>query len=261
MKLKVKMIKMASDIDENRNCRIWGIIPTIDNKYLFMEISRGYRPNIKHTNLSSKEYEIKYPNEEYIYIGLCFRVDIPEDYYKNSSKEFREYSHKSFLEFSYTNENIAKVLQEFNPNIESIELTNDYYIDQFCEEKGFFKLYDRRLEHIYEPLEIMWIGGRKDDVTVKFLYSCYAVDGTEFQKQVEETRTIQELITEYGKDKIQKLVEKDINKTCGIFQDTNKKEKYRTTKLELFNEIVEEINQTNNLQNATKTDELYDLDY
>ena len=33
--------------------------------------------------MQKKEYEKRYPNTEYIAIDGCFRVDIPEDYFKN----------------------------------------------------------------------------------------------------------------------------------------------------------------------------------
>jgi len=259
--LKIKMIKMASDLDENRNRRIWGIVPTEDKKYLLLEIGLAYSPDIKHTNLSSKEYSIKYPNKEYITMGMCFRVDLPEDYYNNRSKEFREYSHKSFLEYSYTNENITKVLQEFNPNIEGIELTDDYYIERFCEENGFFKLYDKRLEHNYEPLELFWIGGKNEEAVVKLLYTCYAVDGTIYQEEMKEKITIKDLVKDFGKDKIQELLEKNIAESSCFIQDTERKENYRKVRLELFSEIVNELNETNNLQKAAEIDELYDMDY
>ena len=36
--MKIKMVKMGMDIDETRNHRIRGIIPTKDGKYLFIEM-------------------------------------------------------------------------------------------------------------------------------------------------------------------------------------------------------------------------------
>ena len=66
--MKIKMVKMGIDIDETRNHRIRGIVPTKDGKYLFIEMLQGNRPNIKYTSLSNKEYELQYPNQEYIYL-------------------------------------------------------------------------------------------------------------------------------------------------------------------------------------------------
>ena len=66
--MKIKMIKMGMDIDETRNHRIRGIVPTSDGKYLFIEIMQGSRPDRKYTSCSPKEYEKKYPNPEYIFL-------------------------------------------------------------------------------------------------------------------------------------------------------------------------------------------------
>ena len=52
------MVKMGMDIDETRNHRIRGIVPTEDGKYLFVEIMQGRRPDIKYTSCSKKEYTI-----------------------------------------------------------------------------------------------------------------------------------------------------------------------------------------------------------
>ena len=81
--MKIKFVKMGMDIDKTRNHRIRGIVPTEDNKYLFVEILQGRRVKRQYTSLSQKEYREKYPYEEYINIDFCFRVDVPEDYYKN----------------------------------------------------------------------------------------------------------------------------------------------------------------------------------
>lgn len=69
--MKVKMVKMGMDIDETRNHRIRGIIPTKDEKYLFVEILQGRRLDKKYfKSLTSKEYELKYPNPEYIWVDF-----------------------------------------------------------------------------------------------------------------------------------------------------------------------------------------------
>ena len=259
--MKIKMIKLGWDIDETRNRRICGIIPTIDKKFLFIELSLIHRPDIKHTSLSNAEYEKKYPNKEYISIDSCFRVDLPEDFYKNNSKEFREYFYKDFFEFEYTNSNIVKVLQIFNPNIEDIELTTDYYIDKFCEEKGFFKLYDKRLNHSYEPLKINWIGlPNKNTAIVKLLYTCYASNGTEYKEELRERHSIQDLIKEYGKEKIQKLINEDIEQTCAIHSTPEAKENFKKYREELFEKYCQEIASTitNEIEDIKEN---YDYDY
>ena len=53
---------MGMDIDETRNHRIRGIVPTSDGKYLFIEIMQGSRPDRRYTSCSQKEYEKKYCN-------------------------------------------------------------------------------------------------------------------------------------------------------------------------------------------------------
>ena len=42
--MKIKMVKMGMDIDETRNHRIRGIIPTKDGKYLFIDDSGSGSP-------------------------------------------------------------------------------------------------------------------------------------------------------------------------------------------------------------------------
>ena len=104
--MKIKMVKMGMDIDETRNYRIRGIIPTKDGKYLFVEIQQGNRPDIRYTSLSKNEYNLKYPNQEYIYLDAIFRVDMPKDYYHYYSSEFSSFE-RPYYELNYTNENIV----------------------------------------------------------------------------------------------------------------------------------------------------------
>ena len=129
--MKIKMVKMGHDIDEITNHRIRGIVPTNDGKFLFIEIILGTKPNIKHTNLTPNEYIKQYPHEKHIWLSACFRVDIPTDYRYSYSPEFKEYHDKHFYNMAYTKANVIKVLQIFNPKIEDIELTDNYYIDKF----------------------------------------------------------------------------------------------------------------------------------
>lgn len=97
--MKIKMVKMGSDYTTPINCRLRGIVVTSDNKHLSVEIGCAYSPDIRHTSLTQKEYNIKYPNPQYVSIDSCYRVDIPEDRYKNSTKEYSKYIRANFLKF------------------------------------------------------------------------------------------------------------------------------------------------------------------
>ena len=204
--MKIKFVKMGMDIDKTRNHRIRGIVPTEDNKYLFVEILQGRRVKRQYTSLSQKEYREKYPYEEYINIDFCFRVDVPEDYYKNFSKEYNQYTKTSFRNLQHTKENIIKLLQNFNKNITDIELTDNYYIDDFCNKKGFYELYDNRLQHTYEPIKIITKWGQT--ARIKFLYTCYSVNGLMYSEyRTVETEINDEFIKKYGIDTTNILIE------------------------------------------------------
>ena len=58
--MKIKMVKMGSDYTTPINCRLRGIVVTPDNKHLFVEVGCAYSPDIKHTSLTQKEYNLKY---------------------------------------------------------------------------------------------------------------------------------------------------------------------------------------------------------
>lgn len=238
--MKIKMVKMGMDIDETRNHRIRGIIPTSDGKYLFIEILQCRRPDRRYTSYSQKEYEKKYPNPEYIGIDGCFRVDIPEDYYRNYTKEYSEYGRAALFEYAHTKENIVKILQKFNKDIEDIELTNEYYIDKFCEEKGFHKLYDSRLKHEYKPIEITWSDIRKDGCSrVKFLYTCYSASGLKYQEEQTRERKTQDLINEYGKELMSDLITKYVDDRCKNIDNQDIINTYIEDKNKLFEDEKE----------------------
>ena len=238
--MKIKMVKMGMDIDETRNHRIRGIVPTEDGKYLFVEIMQGRRPDIKYTSCSKKEYEQKYPNPEYVYLDSCFRVDIPEDYFKNYTKEFSDYDRAALFEYAHTKENIIKLLQKFNKDIDDIELTDDYYIDKFCEEKGFFRLYDNRLKHEYKPIEIDWTDLNKDGYSrVKFLYTCYSAGGIKYQEEKRYERKTQDLINEYGKELISDLITKYVDDRCKNIANQKIIDSYIEDKNKLFEDEKE----------------------
>lgn len=257
------MVKMASDIDETRNHRIRGIIPTDDSKYLFVEISQGNRPDIQYTSLSQKEYKNKYPYQEYIWLNDCFRVDIPEDYFNSYTKEFAQYDRHPFYNYEYTKENIVKLLQKFNKDIHDIELTDEYYLDKFCEEKGFFRLYDNRLKHFYEPTEIKWSTLEKESKTIiKGIYTCWATNGTKYSEEQEKKTTINEMIADYGKEETKKLVDKYVEKRCDKSKSLEIQEDYKKSAKELFEEKtndIEEIYENDNMEETvTSVSELDD---
>lgn len=206
--ITMKMVKMGMDIDETRNHRIRGIVPTDDGKFIFVEILEGNRPKMSYTNLSKKEYEQRYPHDEYIWIDGCFRVDVPEDKFKNHSPEFRKYD-TSYRHLEHNKENIITVLKQFNKNITDLELVDYNYMDEFNEEHGFFRLYDSRLEHGREPLKILTMNDRY--LHLKEKYSCYNYDRSVYYEEerdgVYKDHTMDELYKIFGKDKLDKVIE------------------------------------------------------
>lgn len=248
--MKIKMVKMGMDIDETRNHRIRGIVPTDDGKYLFVEILQGNRPNRRYTSLSQKEYEKKYPNPEYIGIDGCFRVDIPEDYFKNYTKEFSDYDRAALFEYAHTKENIVKLLQQFNKNIDDIELTDDYYLDKFCDEKGFYRLYDDRLKHTYKPIKIEWSDlDNKGKCRVKFLYTCYSAGGIKYEEEMTRDKDFKDLINEYGKETMSDLITKYIDDRCKFIKKPELREDFIKAKTEIFEE------------NCIEKEDTIDMDY
>ncbi len=249
----IKMVKMGLDIDETRNHRIRGIIPTEDDKFLFIEISKGNRPKRSDTSLSPTEYEKKYPHEEYIMIDGCFRVDLPEDLYKNYTAEYKEFDRTSFKELKHSKENIVELLKRFNKNINDIELVDDYYLDEFCEEKGFFRLYDDRLKHKYSPSIVIWSDLEKDGETdVKCLYTCYSANGTEYSQEMRRTSSINEMIQEYGKQITEILIDEYIDE---LIQETDKPEMIKHLQ-DLKNELFEENSITETMEQEDKCIEI-----
>lgn len=249
--MKIKMVKMGMDIDETRNHRIRGIVPTEDGKYLFVEIMKGRRPNIKYTSCSKKEYEQKYPNPEYVYLDSCFRVDIPEDYFKNYTKEFSDYDRRALFEYAHTKENIIKVLQKFNKDIDDIELTDDYYIDKYCEKKGFFSLYDYRLKHEYKPIEVEWTDMlKKGDTRIKVLYTCYSANGLKYQEEQTRERDTQYFINEYGKETMGNLMTKYIDEKSKCIKNK-----------EFLNSLIEDKNKLFEEEKEIDIEDSIDMDY
>lgn len=234
--MKVKMVKMGSDYKTPINCRMRGIVITQDNKHLFVEIGCAYSPNIKNTSLSKNEYNQKYPNAEYVSVDFCFRVDIPEDYYKNCSKEYNKYTRENLFEIPYTKEGIIEFLQKLNKEIDDIELVDDYYIDKYCEEKGFFELYDSRLKHHNELKEVKWVDPFiNGEMQFKYKYTCYATNGTEYSEILETKEKITDVIKEYGKDNVKPLVTAYVKDICSsILKSDEAKEHYNQFLKDVF---------------------------
>lgn len=247
--MKIKMVGMGSDYITPINCRLRGIVVTSDNKHLFVEVGCAYSPNIKNTSLTQKEYNIKYPNQKYVSVNSCFRVDIPEDNYKSSTKEYNKYIRKNFFELPYTEEGIIKFLKKLNNDIDGIEFVNDYYIDKYCEENGFYELYDDRLEHDYKILSIRYLNPciNRNNI-IKYKYTCYAKDHTEFSEIREERDNIKNIIKKYGAENVKPLVLEYIEEMSETFNPKLK---------ERFKQLVTEVFEVNKDENSLEIDNDY----
>ena len=221
MENKIKFVTMGMEIDHSKglNHRIRTILRTDDNKYLFIEILQGNRIARHYTNKTQKEYLEMYPYEHYIVLDSCFRVDIPEDYYKNYSKDFVKFE-KGYYDLDYTKENIIKLLQKFNKNITDYILINDRnYVYDFAEQHGFYRLYDKKLKYTYEPLKIMW----QDASQTKFkgLYTCWnynkTVQYTEYMENTIYNNQFDKLKEIYGIDTIN-ILQEEYNEKMNIFK-------------------------------------------
>lgn len=211
------MVKMGMDMEGGRNHRLRGITTTNDNKYIFIEILCGHRPDIKYTNLTKKQYNKRFPYENYIYVDSCFRVDVPSDKYHNFTPELGKYDRKGFYNMEYTNENIIELLHKINKNIIGIQLVDNNYIDEFNDENGFYDLYDDRLDHKNELLNIVYM--TDNYMQLKEEYSCYNYDHSviykEKRNQYYDNYKISDLYKIYGKE----AVDKNIKKYNDCFKD------------------------------------------
>lgn len=206
----IDFVAMGMEIDHNKglNHRIRTIFQAQNGDWLFIELLQGTRPNIRYTNYKKEaDYLEKFPNENYIYIDFLFRVDVPEDYYKNFSKEYQ--TKDCFYELEYTKENIVKLLQQYNPNIECYNLVNNNFLEDLKEQGGFYRLYDLKLEHTVEPIKI--INMSKYEIILESIYSCWNYNKTILYSEkmrntvgIEELPRLQEL---YGIDTINILIE------------------------------------------------------
>ncbi len=203
--ITIKLVKMGCDIDEENNHRVRGIIPTEDGKQVFIEVIDGHRLDRSYfKNLNKEEYLKKYPYENYLSCDFCFRVDIPQDYYDNYSRDLKDFEKGSYHDIEYNKKGIITFLQKLNKNITNIELVDKNYIDDYCDEHGFYRLYDDRLEHSYEPFKVTY----KSDSEVHFdmLYKCtnynHTVDYEKVMKNAFKNYKIEELYDRFGKEKI-----------------------------------------------------------
>lgn len=234
--MKVKMIKMGSANTNDINCRLRGIVISSDNKPLFLEIGSAYSPNINNTSLSQKEYNLKFPNPEYVSVDFCYRVDIPEDFYKNRSKEFDKFVMNNLYEIPYTKKGVLSFLKLLNKEIDDIELVDDYYIDKYCEEQGFYELYDDRLLHKEKLEEIIWVEPKDNgEIRYKYRYICFAKNGTVYSELKENISRLNDVINKYGKEEVKKQVEKFIETKSNPFNSIEVDQRYK----EFFNKKFE----------------------
>lgn len=248
--MKIKMVGMGSDYITPINCRLRGIVVTSDNKHLFVEVGCAYSPNIKSTSLTQKEYNIKYPNQKYVSVDSCFRVDIPEDKYKNSTKEYNRYIRENLFELPYTEEGIIEFLKKLNNDIDGIEFVTDYYIDKYCEENGFYELYDDRLKHNYELLSIRYLDPCiNSNSIIRYKYTCYAKNSTEFNEIREESKKIKDIIKKYGVNNVKPLVLEYIDETTKAFNNKEVTER--------FKQLVTEVFEANKDENSLEIDNDY----
>ncbi len=228
----IKFVKMGMDIDNNTNHRIRGIVPTDDGKYLFIEITRGHRFKKSYfDNLTKNEYEERFPYEDYLFCESCFRVDIPLDYYENYSKEFNKFDRHAFYKINHSKEGIIEFLQKFNKNIKDIKLIDKNYIDEYCDELGFYRLYDDKLEHKYEPVKIIYKTDR--DLILNMKYSCYNYDKSIYFENISRENfnnyNMENLYRQFGKQQIDNLFDNYYKELEGFKEKVNSKneEEYR----------------------------------
>ena len=255
--MKVKMVKMGSNYTKPINYRMRGIVVTEDNKHLFVEISCANSPDIKSTLLSPKEYNLKYPNSQYVSVDFCFRVDRPEDFYKCLTKEYCKYTRTNLLKIPYTKDGIIEFLQKLNKSIDDIELVDDYYIDKYCEENGFFELYDDRLKHSKKILSIENLSPNiNDNSRIQYQYTCYAADGTEFSETSREIANIRDIVNEYGIRNVKPLAVKYVKKICSVSNNPKLTENFNQLLKNVFDNNKKELK-----NNLDKNNDDYDYGY
>lgn len=236
--MKIKMVKKGWNMDNSLNPRIRGIIPTEDEKYVLIEIHKAYRPDEKYFNMSKNEYNKKFPNEEYVSVMDCYRIDNPKEYYDYFSKDYKHFESDRFYEIPYNKDGVIKLLQMINKNIDDIEITDKDYIDEFKEEKGFFKLYDDRLKHNYIPLKIDWSDLKAEGQTkIEVLYTCYSAGGEKFEEKLMLEKDTLEIFKQFGKESLNNIFDEYVNERSEKSFYPKAKEHLSNLKKELFEEI------------------------
>lgn len=222
-KIIAKFIKMGMDVNDGTNHRIRGIVEADNGDYLFLEFIRGNSPTKDYftTKEAKNNYDTKYPFKNYVYLDFCFRVDVPEEHMLNYSDKYSSFSSKAFYDLNYTNENIVKVLQIFNKDIVGIELVDDYYIDDYCDEMGFYSLHDNRLKHSYEAVKINYMSEKRMILVTK--YQCDNYNNTVHyeHESVQEYNNynLYDLYEEYGRETIDRLIEEYKNEVKDMFSN------------------------------------------
>ena len=168
---------------------------------------------------------------------LGFTSKLPKD---NIQRNFLNMLKKE--EIPYTEKGIIEFLKKLNNDIDGIELVNEYYIDKYCEENGFYELYDDRLKHNYKILSIKYLDPDiKDKSKITYKYTCYAKDGTEFSEIGEERDNIKNIVKKYGVENVKPLALDYIDKLCKTFTSIELKEKFNQLIIDVFETDKDEI--------------------
>ncbi len=238
--ITVKLVKMGMDIDDTRNHRVRGVIPAANSDFLFVEILQANRPDRTqfHNREDLERYDRTYINPEYIYVDFCFRVNSPEEYFDNISPGYRS---GSYPHLAHSKENIIKLLQKYNSNIKDIELVDKNYIDEFCDNKGFYKLYDDRLKHEFKPLEITHMN--KSEIGLKMQYSCFNHDESIYYEEeksiTRKTEELEKIFDEYGNELMKELINKYEEKIKNLFSKKEESPHKKKDKLCYLVDILE----------------------
>lgn len=225
---------MGMDVDKENNYRIRGIVPTDKGHNVFVEFTlanRIKRDDFK-TKKAKEDWYKKYSEQKYIFWDSCFRVDSPIDYYNNFSKEYKHFE-KAYPNIKYNKQNIIKLLQKLNKNIKDIKLEDKNYINRYCNSKGFYELYDKRLNHTTALSKIRSLSDNKIVYDVSYRYTNY---------NRTETRVIRRTVTEYnyklkqlkkqfGSQKVTSLIDDYKRKQENLFKHNTKDLGYGESKI------------------------------
>ena len=128
---------------------------------------------------------------------------------------------------------------------------NFYCYDKYCEEKGFFSLYDYRLKHEYKPIKVEWTDMMKNGNTrIKVLYTCYSANGLKYQEEQTRERDTQYFINEYGKETMENLMTKYVDEISKCIKSK-----------EAFNSLIEDKNKLFEDEKEVDIEDLIDMDY